>query len=438
MLAILAMAAPGAGVLAQDDLRDRVTLGSGEVMRCRVFARYAEDTVTVQIGRRRRQVPRADVVAMDTVRDRVREFFRLLDRLPENLTHRWFMAQWAADHELPDLARLTALDVVLRAPDHEGARTLLGHRRLRGEWRWPCDGEWQSLADVEQVRSHWGHRWQVDSEHCHVESTAGFRRIVDALWDLERFHVLWFDQFADAMHLYEIVGSKLHFEIWPDEERYTGIRVVPGRAKGKVAIFVNGGGRDGTPSVGRTYFADENATRPVGLFEVATSHLLYRTVADDPDLNSAYRPAAWAELGLGRYLQRRMTGPAGAATLGSWSIDVPDARIVLDHPERDLDHVAQFDTKKYFRQVSDDNLFEWPAAELAVAWLLEAGKQGGLRDGFFAYLEESLREVKGTSSALLDRHLGRPIHQLDKPWREWVRHEVEASQQAASVPKRGS
>lgn len=83
-LALLAAAVLVEGVLAQDDLRDRVTRKGGAVLRCRVFARYGEDAVTVQIGRHREQVPRADVVAMDTVRDRVREFFRLLARLPDN------------------------------------------------------------------------------------------------------------------------------------------------------------------------------------------------------------------------------------------------------------------------------------------------------------------------------------------------------------------
>jgi hypothetical protein len=128
-----------------------------------------------------------------------------------------------------------------------------------------------------------------------------------------------------------------------------------------------------------------------------------------------------------------MAGPAGAATIGPWRIDVADAHIVLEHPERDLDHVAQFDTKKYFLQVSDDNLFEWPAAELAVAWMLEAGKRDGLRDGFFTYMAESLRQHMGTSSKLLDRHLGQPIQQLDEPWRAWIRHQVDALQQQAAA-----
>lgn len=432
--ALVAAIASSARPPAQEDLRDKVTLKDGEVVSGRVFSRHADESVTVQIGRRRRQLPKADVVAMDTVRDRVREFFALLDRLPDNLKHRWFMARWAIDHELPELANLTALDVVLRDPGHTAARTMLGHKKRGEEWLWPYGDEWKPLAKLEEERAHWGHRWQLDGEHFHVESTAGLRRVVDALWDLERFQVIWFDRFADGLRLNEVIGRKMHFEIWPDEDSYGGIRVVSGDAQGKVATFLHGEGRDGIPSVGRTYFADEQAKRPVGLFEVATSHLLYRTVADDPNLPDTYRPAAWAELGLGRYLEHSMTGPAGAATLGPWRFDVAAAEAVLARPDRDLDHVAQGDTKKYHRRVSAENLFEWPAAEMAVAWLLETGQSNGLRRGFFRYMDESLRRMQGTSSKLLDRHLGRPIQQLDAPWRAWIRQRTDAAQQPAGTP----
>lgn len=125
------------GVRAQDDLRDVVTLENGATLRGRVLSRYEPGVVKILVGRRRHEVPRADVVAMDTVRDRVREYFALLDRLPGNLRHRWFMAQWAADRGLHDLARLTALDIVLRDPDHEEAPCSRARSRSRTTaWVW--------------------------------------------------------------------------------------------------------------------------------------------------------------------------------------------------------------------------------------------------------------------------------------------------------------
>lgn len=429
-IAVLAAAGLFAVSPAQDDLRDVVTLKVGEPLRGRVFARYEPDHVTVQVGKRRQQIPRTDVLAMDTVRDRVREFFARVDRLPDNLRHRWYLAQWAVDRELPDLARLAALEVVLRDPDHADAHRMLGHRQVRGEWRWPVDGEWQPFAEVERIRADWQDAWQLDSEHFRVRSNADLRRVMDALWDLERFHLAWFDRFGDAMRLYEVVESKLAVEIWRDVRRFPAVNSL------RNPDFRHGGGRDGEPAVSRTYFAEAGAARPLRLFEVVTAHLIHHTVGDCPNYSSFYRPAAWAEVGLGRYLQRSMTGPAGAAVPGPWRIDAADGALVLRHPERDLDHVTQWDTKKYYYQVSDDLQFECAAAEQAVAFLLEAGQPPGLRSGFGAYLQEVLRPVKGSSSRDLDRCLGQPIQELDRPWREWIRQQLQPGTQPTSPPTR--
>jgi hypothetical protein len=421
--ALVVAAVSGTAARAQDDLRDVVTKSTGAALRGRVFARYEPGVVTVLAGGRRQDVPLADIVALDTVRDRVREFFALLDRLPDNDKHRWFMAQWAADHELPDLARLMALDVVLRDPAHADAHRLLGHRERRGEWQWPSDGEWKSFAALEAERADWQHAWQIDGEHFRVKCDAELRRVVDAVFDLERFHVAWFERFGEGMRLYEVV-DKLHVEIWRDERRFPGMRTVPGRTTGKNPYHEHYGGKGATPSVSRTYFADANAERPARLFEMATFHLLYCTVADNANLPRYYRPAAWGELGLARYLEHSTSGPAGRAVVGAWQIDRAEAELVLAHGERDLGHVTQRDSKKLWGGVSDDNAFAWPAVELAVAFLLESRQPTGLRDGFFRYMAESRRPPKGDSTTVLDRNLGRPIEQLDAPWRGWIRERL--------------
>ncbi len=431
----LGVAAAGlAEVRAQDDRRDVVTLRTGAPLRGRVFARWQPDVVAVRVGKDLQQVPIADIVAMDTVRDRVREFFALLDRLPDNLRHRWYMAQWAAARELPDLARLVAWDVVLRDPGHADAHVLLGHRLVDGQWSWPCDGEWMSFAAIGAVRADWQHPWQIEGEHFRVRCNADLRRAVDAVWDLERFHLAWFDRFGEALHLYEIVGEKIEVQIWRDPERFPGTSTFPGRRADKHPIFRHS--IRGEPAVSCTYFATASEPRPVRLFEVATSHLLYRTVADNPAIPSFYRAAAWGEIGLARYLQNSVTGPAGAAALGSWRIDPAGARLVLAPPARNLNHVTQYDLKKLFQSVTDESEREWAAAELAVAYLLEAGQADGLRAGFFGYLEEVVRYILGSSSRALDRHLGRPIENLDAPWRAWIRQQIEAPTPGGTPPVR--
>ena len=428
VVALLAATSCPSAARAQDDLRDVVTLKQGQPLRGRVFARYEPDVLTLQVGRHRQQVPRADVVALDTVRDRVREFFTLLDRLPDNLKHRWFMVSWATDHELHDLARVAALDVVLRDPDHQDAHLFLGHRRQqRGKWAWPCDDQWLPLAELAKVRADWQNGWRLAGEHVVVQSNADLRRVVDAVLDLERFHLAWFERFGEPMRLYEVVGEKLDVRIWRDTSGF------PRLSSADRPYFFH---RVLEAAHCATFFAEPNASRPLRLFEIATAHLMYRTIADDPTLRSYYRPATWAEIGLGRVLERSVTGPAGALVLGTWRIDEASARLVLAHPERDLLHVAQIDTKKQLVAVSDVTEFEPIAAELAVAWVLTSPESRTLRPGFFGYLLEVVRGTKGTSSTALARNLGEP-QELDKPWRAWIRREIAPPDPApASGPTR--
>lgn len=433
---------------AQQDLRDVVTLKEGEPLRCRVWSRYEPGHVTVQIGEERREVPVADIVSMDTVRDREREFFARLDALPGNLKNRWFLAEWAASHELPGLAHLTALDVVLREPDHEGAHTMLGHRRHDGQWLWPHDDGWKTLAELEKLRSDWQDAWCIEGEHFRVKSNVDLRRVVDVVWDLERFSLGWFERFGEGLRLYEIVGDKLQMEVWRDERRFPGQKAVPGEASSKIPYFAPGVGdlstrlppkpgwrTDRVVAISRTYFVEATAARPLRLFEAATSHLIFCTVTDNPDFDTRYRPAAWCEAGLGRYLDRCMVGPAGSAALGVWRIDPADARVVLAEREHRLRDVALYDSKKLWGGVSDENTFAWPAAELAVAWMLESGRTE-LRNALFGYMLAVHRPVKIDSSVELDRQLGQPIEKLDAPWRAWIEQELAQQPQPVTTPSR--
>ncbi len=444
----LAVVAAAAGVPGQDDLRDVVTLKDGTLLRGRVFARYEPGQVTVRVGQERRTLPASEVAALDTVRDRVREFFARLDRLPNNVKNRWFLAEWAASRGLPDLARVAALDLVLREPDHEGARALLGHRRHKGEWQWPFDGAWKSLAELEALRSRWQDAWCIEGEHFRVKSNADLRRVVDAVWDLERFHLAWFDRFGEGLRLYEVANDKMQMEIWRDERRFPGNKTVPGEANHKSPWFDPGGGdlfghvppqpgwrTDRKVAISYTYFPDETAARPLRLFEAATSHLIFCTVGGNSNVASGYRPAAWCEVGLGRYLDHSMTGPAGRATLGAWRIDPQDGRAVLAEREHRLRDVALYDSKKLWGGVSDENAFAWPAAELAVAWMLESGRTE-LRHALLGYLGFVYRPIRMDSSSELDRLLGQPIERLDAPWRAWIEQQLRPQPQQPTTPGR--
>ena len=212
-----------AAAVPAQDARDEVIKTDGSVLRGRVVTRFRPDIVELRQGRERVAIPLAAIAKLDTVRDRVAEFLRLRDRLPGNARHRWYVVGWAAQHELPGLARLQALDVVLHEPEHADAHRFLGHRLSDGSWRWPVGDDWLPFAEAERVHADRGRCWHVDGEHVRVDSNAPLRAVVDAVLDLERLHQWWFEQFGEGMRLQEVFAAPMVFWIGRDRASCRGL-----------------------------------------------------------------------------------------------------------------------------------------------------------------------------------------------------------------------
>lgn len=409
---------------AQDDLRDRVVLDSGRELRGRVFSRQDGDEIVLQQGTHRQRLARRDVASMDTVRDRAREFFRLLDRLPDNPRHLWFLVGWARSHELINLAQLLATHLVLGHPDHEDAHQFLGHRRRGQTWLWPDGDEWRTLADLERDHATWGHAFVVDSEHFRVRTNATLRGAVDTLLDLERVYQWWHERFGESLHLYELVGEKVLFEVWRDRESF------PGLNKFKHPFFQHRI-EDTQPPLVRCYFDGPSTGRPVRLTEVAVQALLYRTLADDPGVRTTHRLCGWGEVGLARYAERCMAGPAGRLAAVTWRVPADEAALLLADKEPRLVSLTHRSTRQLHYTVTDEVATDWATVHLFVAHVLTSDRATGLAQGFLDYLRAALRGAKGDSSVELDRELGRKVETLEGPLREWVRAEVERAKAQA-------
>lgn len=417
LLGVLTIAVAATVLAAQDDMRDLVTLVDGRELRGRVFSRLDGDEIVLQRGTRRQDVHRRDVASLDTVGDRVGEFFRLLDRLPDNLQHAWFLVGWARARQLEAMARLLATDLVLRHPEHEAAHEFLGHRRRGTTWLWPDDGEWRSLADLERAHAEWGHPFVVESEHFLVRTNTTLRGAVDTLLDLERIHQWWRERFAESLHLYELVGEKVVFEVWRDRESFPGLNRL------KHPYFLHRI-EDTQPPLVRTY-CDGTSGRPVRLTEVAVQALLYRTLADDPGLRTAHRFCGWGEVGLARYAEFSLAGAPGRLAPVPWSIPADEAALVLADKERRLVELIHRSTRQLHFTVTDEVATDWATVHLFVTFLLTAEAQSGRAQGFLDYLREAVRGAKGDSSSELDRQLRCKVETLEAPLREWVRTELE-------------
>jgi hypothetical protein len=407
---------------AQDDLRDVVNLTNGQVVRGRVYERFDPTELVVLQGGKRVRVPMAKVASLDTVRDRATQLFRRWDALPDNQRYQWYLIEWAQQQELTNLARLLAMDLVLRDPIHEAAHTLLGHRLRGNEWLWPLDGQWVTLADIEAFHADWGHPWVLEGEHFTVRSNGGLRRTVDAALDLERLYVWWFTMFGESLRLHEVVANKMPVHIWAERSAFSAW------SSTRQPYFRPRVETPAEASTSFTFFDTLTTPRATRLFEVATQHLLYRTLAEDPAMSSAKeRYCGWGEVGFGQFVEQQLTGPAGRAQPQAWQMPIEAGETLVAQRSFGLENLIHRSSRQYYITVADNTAWEWAAAHLFVAYLLDADRRPDLRKAFLQYLVEALRGAKGDSSSSLDRLLGRKVETLEAPWRLWVSEELAAA-----------
>jgi hypothetical protein len=383
-----------------------------------VFARYEPDALVLQQERKRIAVPKADVVGLDTVRDRVRTFLADRDRSPNHVRHQWYVADWARSHGLPAMARLQAMAVLRLDPDHEAAHELLGHKRVGKRWLW-SDGEHSgSLVELDRMHAEWGSAWYLESEHYRVHSNAPLDRLLDVLFDLERFHQHWYEQFGEALRLYEVVGGKLLVHVWRDVGGFSPL------SSDKHPYFRHRIESVTDPAACFTYFLDASAARPLRLFEVVTQNLFYRTVTDDPALDSAHRRCGFGEVGVATWLERTFAGPAGRAAPVRWQVDPGGARLVLRDRSVSLVNLLHRSVRQFHFVVADDTAMHWAAAQLFTAYALQDPE---LRGRYCAWLVAAIRDAKGEGSSEFDKRMGRTAESLEEPWRRWIAEQVAAA-----------
>jgi hypothetical protein len=402
---------------AQDDLRDRIRRTDGRELRGRIFSRFDGDQVVLQQGTQRTTIPSVEVATIDSVRERVGDCLQRFDRLPDHPRHLWYLVGHAQSQQLPDLARVLALDLVLRHPDHEAARAFLGHRRRGKDWIWPDDGEWRTLPDLERAHADWGSAFVVDSEHFRLRTDASLRRAVDALLDLERIYQWWLARFGEPLHLYELRGDKVVFEVWRERGSFPRLNKLE-------HPYFQHRIEDAQPPIARTYF-EATAGRPTRLTEVAVQALLYRTLADDPGLRTAHRFCGWGEVGLARHAERCLAGPPGRIAPVDWRLPLDEAALVAADPERRLLSLTHRSTRQLHYTVTDEVATDWATVHLFVTFLLTSAPSSGLGQGFLDYLRAAVRGAKGDSSTELDRALGRKLETLAAPLREWLQAAIE-------------
>ncbi len=397
-----------APLLAQDDLRDRITKTDGREVRGRVVDPFASDEVTLLQGGKRVRIPRAEIKTMETVGDAVRAFCERRVRMKDSLRAQEYLIDEAVKANLPGLAKVQAMWLALRDDGNEKAHTFLGHHKGAKGWQWLHEGKRMTREQLDVALQK--QPLLLVGERFTLKCDAGLETNVAALLDLEQLGVAWFERFGQDLQLRESlqpIQVVAHRNV--DEFPKWGFRPQP--------YFVPAPHGD----IGRTFYAGAAPVRPEKLFFVGTQGLLYHTMIgevgrqDDRD-----RVCAWLEVGFGMVMQQTMDGPAGFARPGDLRSKDLQALQALGRGYK-LTHLLHLPMYGSFYLADDTaTAVNWAAATMFVAWLLEPDKQAKRREAFLQFVRAALTERKGDSSTLFDKTMGQRVEDLDEPWRAWL------------------
>jgi len=416
LLAGAALAAPVASAVI-DDLRDLVEPIRGTPVRGRVLNPYSEDEIVILQGDKRIRVKRSDTRSITTVNDHLREFFERYEKVSGDADRLWGLSAWASEMGLGAMARLVALQVVLRDPEHEAAHEALGHRPSSRGWLWRRGERFMPKEQFDQYVSDWGHALELDSEHWTLRTNADLRRGVEILFDLERLYFFVHDAFGRRLDLHEAVEPMPMF-VWKEAENF------PGKTAWRHPYYVTAGTSSGEG--GYTYF-EEGAERPRDLFRVGTESILNVCLADRADSIQAHpdvdhRLVAWFEVGFGQWIESQLEGSPGWAQAVPTRVEPDDARLVLRGRRYRLTGLLTRGVRDtYGGAVGKHTEADWAYPHLFVAFLMEDGEPDGTAERLLRYGYETMRLKKGVSSKVFDNAMGRKIETLERPFEAWLR-----------------
>ena len=393
---------------AQDDLRDKVTMTGGRVVEGRVQVPTAPDELLVLQGGKRVRVPRAKVSEIALVADKVREFFSRRQQHRDSKRALGYLADWARTNELPGLARLQAMELVLLDDNDERMHEALGHRRRGGKWLWQHDDRWRDRETLfEEMLEH---PLRLVGERFELVCDAGLLTNVRALLDLEHMAVVFYDRLGRDLQLQEVLER---IEI----RTYRNATVFPKWGFRPRPYFVPQPHGD----VGHTFYSGPSPTRPELLFFVGTQGLLYRSMIGQVDRqDNRDRACAWLEVGLGMHMQMLMQGDAGfAAPAPKRHLDL-HALTALNRGYR-LTHPVHLPMYASFYLTDDTaTATNWAGAAMFTTWLLDESAKPNRRPEFLRYIRAALADRQGDSSSAFDKIMGQRIEEFDEPWRAWL------------------
>ena len=162
-----------------------------------------------------------------------------------------------------------------------------------------------------------------------------------------------------------------------------------------------------------------DAKRPAQLFGVATQCLIYHTAVESGRSTTRNHLCAWAEIGLGQWMESAFGGEAGQAK--------PAPKVVLDtlvassvfRVRPKLKRFTHLHYELYHEQSRRVGL-RWDGTTALVHYLMSQKPDPKIREGFMRYLHMAFRKGLGDSSSAFDKALGEPIESLEPKFFRWL------------------
>lgn len=390
---------------AQTDLRDKVTLMNGKEVRGRVLSPFGPERILLVQGGKRKRYPHVMVRDVHTVNDDLRTFFEYRKQHGSDPKRAWYLVEWAESKKLHGIARLQAFSIVLADPKHDKAHEFLGHQKRKSEWRWPVETRHRSLADFEKYHSKWSKSFELTGEHFRVKTNAGVARAVEMLFDLERLYLFWMDTFGEPLRMNEAV-KPIDVHAWSSRFKFPKISAV------QLPYY------DVKNEHAATFFRAD-AKRPEQLFAVATQALIYATLVENKAIHARSHVCAWAEVGLGLWVESAFDGkPGQAVPLKKAHLDPLTASTVFRSRPR-LNRVIHLHYELYY-EFSKMTTIRWGATETLVHYLMSKKPDPKMRARFMTYLERVFRKGLGDSSTAFDKAMEQKVETLQPKFMRWL------------------
>ena len=417
---------------------DQLKLKSGKHVPCRVLHRRLGEAIYILRSGKIEELPWDDVAASETVTDRLREFFALLDETENDIRRSWAVAEWARKKKLSGMARVQAYRVLIRAPDHAEAHAFLGHRRIKKQWRWRRGNDFVSANEFLNPARGWNDAPQLRTAHFRLRSTGDFAAALDSIVDLERVRLAFIDEFGAALEISEATRL-LSFEL-REIKRSTTPRPYVELTR---SLWL---ARASLDDKGRGLHLPELLTQMMlnSLFSPARGEKKAPSRISAPK-TAPTRAALWLELGLGWWFENRFRGPQGGRKLPEEpKLDRVDRRELLKWMKevradggfpsggwRDLGVLTRWSSRHYYAEGLEVEL-RWIAARAFVAFLMDerttlattTKKQDAnapqARDALLRYAKQIFLRRKSPSSRLLAEAFGLKIESLEGAFRSWL------------------